>query len=432
MIEQRNTQDAQLDQNLRAIGRSLFLPSRSAADSSSNTRDSRPLSIGTANPRAAKTGRQSKGTWIMQKPRVFAAFSTALAATIALCAFFIPSSPGSQALGMTSTILRNFREAVHRGLSIELSNLSVEGVHVDGRLQLLFNKPITLAQLADDAAPSDVEPEAVYADIRVRGDDSNDELAGLDAALTGTFAENNNWAFIQIAGLPDAVVREAPPVALATRFFARGMLLDLNGLEELKNLRGSMMDDDADAVEVPADASRPSIGVSADPGGGISIHGSNHGAARASDPSAQADATDDDLNLEQLAQDFLTGKAGAERIAEVVEKTQQVFADVESKQTGPGQWVLIARNIKPEYLEGQDAAILARAALQIEYRQGEGILSAELAPIGKGDGRIRIGFVDHVDAKLLDKQRFIDQGHQPVDVSGLAKMFEGMAGQFGE
>lgn len=368
----------------------------------------------------------------MQKPRVFAAFSTALAATIALCAFFIPSSRSSQALGMTSTILRNFREAVHRGLSIELSNLSVEGVHVDGRLQLLFNKPVTLAQLADESVPSDVEPEAVYADLRVRGDEANDELAGLDVALTGTFADNNNWAFIQIAGLPDAVVREAPPVALATRFFARGMLLDLNGLEEIKNLRSSIMEDDADDDEDPADESRISVGVRAEPGGGISIHGSNHGGTRASDPSAQAESTDDDLKLEQLAQDFLTGKAGAERIAEVVEKTQQVFADVESKQTGPGQWVLIARNIKPEYLEGDDAAILARAALQIEYRQGEGILSAELAPVGKGDGRIRIGFVDHVDAKLLDKQRFIDQGHQPVDVSGLAKMFEGLAGQFGE
>ena len=151
----------------------------------------------------------------MCEPRVFAAFSTAIAATIALCAFFLTPTNGSQA--MAATILRSFKEAVHRGLSFELDNIQVEGVHLDGRVQIVFPTAITLKRLVeeDETLP---EPDSVFVEMRVRGDDSNEEVAGLDVEVAAAFTEAQQWAFVCVAGLPDEVIREEPAAAIVTSF----------------------------------------------------------------------------------------------------------------------------------------------------------------------------------------------------------------------
>ncbi|MBI5864990.1 MAG: hypothetical protein HZB38_10885 [Planctomycetes bacterium] len=359
----------------------------------------------------------------MQRPKVLAAFSTAAAAVIALCAFFIATPHGGTAMAMTSTILRSLRDASHRGLSVRIENINVEGVHLDGVVQILFPEPITLANLIDSTGvqPS---PNVVYADLNIQGSESNEELAGLDLNACVALQQSRPWAYLRLAGLPDQVVQENPMAVLVLNFTRNGMLLDLTGLDH-SDFGGQ----DEGASNPPGDAPRwltSSIRVGHDRPGltvDANIHTTMDSATEEEQPSPEDSQAQ--RQITEVVQDFLSGRAGAERIAEVVEQTQQVFNRVESRQTGEGEWTLRASELKPEYCTGADGEMFGRASLVIRYAQGRGILDVEIGPLGNGDGRITFGFIDSIDPALLDMQRYIDRGLQPIDVAGLTRMFGG-------
>lgn len=429
MIDPRESQDALFDRNLRNIGRALDLPSASVEqrDAWKMAPESRSLSIASRShtSSAAPGGlSQSKGAWFMRKPRVFAAFSTAIAATIALCAFFLTPTNGSQA--MAATILRSFKEAVHRGLSIELDNVQVEGVHVDGRVQVVFPTEITLKRLVEEDA-SLPEPDSVFVELNVRGDDSNEEVAGLNVEIAAAFTAAQQWAFLRVAGLPDQVIREEPAAVLVQSFLRGGILLDLEGMDELEGF-GDIHKQIEDAFGGHA-------------GHSVSAHVHAAGAAADDDDdsdavsvaiektaAAQDDAGEDanEARMEAVIHEFLTGKAGAERIAEFVKEIENYAGRVETRQVEAGLWELNASDFKTEGMDADEAALIGKASFSIRYRQGAGIVSAELSNVGELHGRLRFGFVDTVDPSLANMQRFVDRGVRPVKVSQLVNMFGGM------
>jgi hypothetical protein len=426
MIEPR--EDALLDRNLRTIGRALDLPSASAEQRESwkSPPESRSLSIASrshASPVASGDHTESKGAWFMRKPRVFAACSTAVAATIALCAFFLTPSPSSQA--MAATILRSFKEAVHRGLSFELDNIQVEGVHVDGRVQVVFPTEITLKRLVeeDETLP---EPDSVLIEMRVRGDDSNEEVAGLDVEISAAFTEAQQWAFLRVAGLPDEVIREEPAAALVTSFLRGGILLDLAGLDELEGV-GDIHKQISEAFGAHATG--------------------HHAAAKAdsSDDDDDNDADDDgdadektagsdanEARMEAVVHEFLTGTASAERIGEFVQEIEKLAGRVDTRQIEPGVWELNASDFKTEGMDADEAELIGKAAFSIRYKQGAGIISAELTNVGELHGRLRFGFVDAVDPSLASMQRYVERGIRPVKVTELVNMFGGMMNNAGK
>ncbi|MCG3125267.1 MAG: hypothetical protein CHACPFDD_00084 [Phycisphaerae bacterium] len=427
--------DEMLDRNLRQIGRALELPpTPTAAQRAAWTLPpSRPLSIrpsdaGEADPPAPHA--KSKGKWLMQRPRMLAA-GAVLAACAALFAFFLLPS-GNQAIA-ASTIFRSLREAVHRGLAVELVDIQAEGVIFNGRVQLLFDQPFSLASL-DDPAAAEPEPQAVYAEFRVRGDGSNDETAGLDVEVSAGLTEQDKWAFVRLSGLPNEVMKDVPPfVPFLLNMTRNGLLLDLNGLEELESVLG---DDEADEVSAAVSeafalaagesTARPDAGVSADSAApaGVDQHPSAAAPASADQDQAASDEQRRAAEIEAALHEILSGTAGAERIALVARELEQLAGKVAVNQVSHRVWELSASEFRVD-ADSDEAAFIGRAKLTIRYAQGSGIVSAELAEVGPANGRIRFGFIDEVDPTLLSRQRFIDRGIVPIDVGGLITMFGG-------
>lgn len=369
----------------------------------------------------------------MRKPRIFAAVSGGLAATIALAAFFVV--PSASTPSMAATIFNSLREAVHRGIAVEFERVCVEGVQVDGRTEIVFPSEISLRRLVEQGAELP-EPESVAIDLTVRADGSNEELAGLDVHVAGAFTANLQWAFLRLAGLPEEVLREAPEAAIVVPFLRRGLLLDLTGVEELAGVRDWFHHADGGAAAVSATVSAGTTGGAAAP----AADQATAGAASSTPAVAQQqmkvgvevspgaadlsvhigdDGTDEPSGLrlegqspalEAAVMDLLTGRAGADRIGEFVVQIEQLAGKVSTKQIEPGMWILEASEFKPEGLDAEELELLRGAKLSLRYVQGTGIESAELAHFGSRDGRLRFSFVDAADPTLAGMQRFEAEG----------------------
>ena len=159
MIDPRETQDACRSESPHD-GRALkFFPPLRRSSASRGSPHPHPVPfrlrrvwMRVRSPPATTGNRKEPGSW---QAVCFAAFSTAIAATIALCAFF--SLPRTAARRW----LRRFCAAGSRAsrLSFELDNIQVEGVHLDGRVQIVFPTAITLKRLVeeDETLPSRIQ-----------------------------------------------------------------------------------------------------------------------------------------------------------------------------------------------------------------------------------------------------------------------------------
>ncbi|MGE0478909.1 MAG: hypothetical protein AB7Q17_00430 [Phycisphaerae bacterium] len=387
----------------------------------------------------------------MRKPRMFAAVSGGLAATIALAAFFVV--PSASTPSMAATIFNSLREAVHRGIAVEFERVCVEGVQVDGRAEIVFPAEISLRRMVEQGAELP-EPECVAIDLTVRADNSNEELAGLDVHVAGAFSAHSQWAFVRLAGLPDEVLRETPEAAIVVPFLRRGLLLDLTGVEELAGVRDWFHDADDRAAAVSA---RVGASTSGGPAASVTEHAAA-GAAGSISASAQqqmkvgvgispgaADLSvhigDDGANepgglrldgqspaLEAAVMDLLTGRAGADRIGEFVTQIEQLAGKVSTKQIEPGMWILEAAEFKTEGMDAEELELLRGAKLSLRYVEGTGIESAELSHFGARDGRLRFSFVDAADPALAGMQRFEAEGFAALKVGDVMKMLGGLTG----
>ncbi|MBL8878867.1 MAG: hypothetical protein JNG88_07085 [Phycisphaerales bacterium] len=384
----------------------------------------------------------------MQKSRFLAVCGSAVAATFALFAFFSSWQPSGAA--MAATIFRTLRETAHRGVSVTFENIEAEGVHVNGRVQLLFPTPISLAQLADEQADFP-KPEALYVDLKVKSDETSSATGEADVEVTSALTPTSKWAFLRIAKMPGEEGEDMEPILMLLPALRTGLLLDLNHVEELKDW-SSMFNDDEDggangtsagsAAAPPGNASASldaSISTSAgSEAAGASVNtktelsvkivdgDTDDAGSKPSGPSGRLHVTTD-FQPEQAFRDILSGSAGKERIAEIVAEIEKYAKKVNVEQTDAQSWVLRASDFQIDGLDSDEAKFVEHAELVVHYSQGAGITYAEMLHIGPRDGRMRFEFIDAIDASLLSYQRYVDAGVAPLDVSKLIGMFGGLS-----
>lgn len=440
MFDPIDRQDAQLDRNLRQIGSRLTLPETPHAGRRAAWKSNRPT--GPLSNDMDQSHSHSKGHSFMRKSRFLAVCGSAVAATFALFAFFSSWQPSGAA--MAATIFRTLRETAHRGVSVTFENIEAEGVNVNGRVQLLFPTPISLAQLADEHTEFPT-PEALYVDMKVKSDDESSATGEADVEVTAALTPASKWAFLRIAKMPGEKSEDMQPILMLLPALRTGLLLDLNNVEELKDW-SSIFDDENNDEETASgenDGQSPSAGVSVSTAAGssgagasvstktemsIQIADGGQEESNSTGPKSKLRVTTD-FEPDQAFRDILSGTAGKERIAEIVSEIEKYAKKVNVTQSDAQSWVLRASDFQIDGLDGDETKFVERAELVVHYSQGVGITYAEMLHLGPQDGRLRFEFIDVIDPALLSYQRYVDAGVAPLDVSKLIGMFGGMADQ---
>lgn len=445
MAAQHDPQDRLADVNLRRIGASVRLPEPTPAQRrgwKSVSSDARPDQI--TFPRRSTGG-------LSVRARRFLTFSfSAVAAAVLLVAFAFMPPKGSMV--QAATILRSFRDSVHRGFKMEISNLRVEGVQADFRLMTRFAQPITLAQLADDKTGAQLVPDAFYLDGSVHLSEDNTDAPGLNCEIALAVREQDKWAFCRLANVPseeiDAETDEASR-QIVRRVLARlesGILVDLTALEDVLRDLGAQADfgldtlniqtcggDDTSTVKIDlsgansaGSASAPSLSVTASGDTPQSLFDFKAISAqfRQSLAEAQDEAqreltngqNDWDRQIQELVTALVTGRATQEQLESLIHQLETVAGHATVAQDDSGVWTLHARDFNVTGADADERALIERASLTIRYKDGEGVLSAALEGLGEGNGRMTFEFIDDIDSSLLERQRFIDRGIPMLDL----------------
>lgn len=426
MFDSNEPRDAQLDRNLRNIGQHLSLPASPGAADRARWKSARPAGPLSNDHQPALA--HSKGNSFMRKSRFWAACSTAVAATFVLFVFFSSWQPSGAA--MAATIFRSLRESAHRGISVVIENVEAEKVHLNGRVQLLFPEPISLAQFATDNATFPT-PEALYVELKVQSDDADSASGKADVELNSVLTQDNKWAFLRIARLPGEDGDELQPLLMLLPALRTGLLLDLNNVDELKDWSSIFANEDDECPQTSTTSAKPSGVPSVTTKTEVSFEVVDADAQEESQPANHATSKlqiSGDIQPTEGFRDLISGAAGKERIAEIVSEIEKYARQVDVQQTDSESWVLRAGNFQIDGLDADEAKFVEKAELVVHYSQGVGITFAELLHLGERDGRLRFEFIDAIDPALLSNQRYIDAGVPPLDVSKLMATFGNLAG----
>ncbi|GMU83137.1 MAG: hypothetical protein AMXMBFR47_30080 [Planctomycetota bacterium] len=370
-------QDAILERNLRTMGRVLELPSPGSP--------ARWKHAPAAEPAARR---------IIFSARLFAALGTAAAAALAFIAFLLPSGPGSTAVA--SSIFRSIREGSHRSLSFTFDKLESGGLLVSGRLQMLFDEDVTLAQLFRSGARP--EPEWLGLQMQLRGTAADPRVDGLDCEIAASLTHKSPWAYVRLDQLPKQTAASVPLLGMLVPTLRSGLILEL--------------DNPGDLVDcVPGG------------NGAISLQTGAAGAIprQAGDLGAPATA---ETPLERLVFDFLSGRAGGDRVAELVARIEEVAEEVSTRRVDGREWELRASRFRLSELNPDEAALLGDASLLIRYEPEVGLIEVELTRVGPAYGRIRLGFSDPMDPRLEDKAIYTAAGAQSLRLADVLRVFE--------
>ncbi|TWT45599.1 hypothetical protein RAS1_20270 [Phycisphaerae bacterium RAS1] len=420
----RDSGDEMLDRNLRLIARRLTLPDEST-----------PHVFKTINLSAGADGaaRHSSGVSRMHRTRLYTWTSTAVAASIALAAFFY--LPTRQSIVEAATILRSFRESLHHGLEVRMEKLSIEGIHVDGDVLIQFKQPITVQQIFGEKSDLEAHMSGVYADLRVHAaeDAAEADVAGLDVETKLAFSPQSKWVFLDLRSLPTKVVEEEPMAALVTNFLRGGLLLELDGVIGDKDIFGGDDDDDDDpdvtSVKRDVKVDVRSGGQPAAADKDEDDDSSTLARTRMNfDINVDDDADNSDEQFEQLLVSLLSGQADAAQLASLVQEIEQHAETVTVSEVEPGVHLLSMSGFKQDADDAHQAWI-AKMTIEMRYREGAGVESLTCLHVGDEDGSVRIGFVDATpNLSRFDKQQLIDQGVRRLDVASLGRMIEGLSG----
>ena len=347
----------------------------------------------------------------MQRNRKLVFTGTAVAATVMLATIF--ATPTQRSIVNASTIMHSLRQTSHHGLRLSFENVGEDGVRVDGRLCLLFDRPINLADLMEGSFPAGMGFDGVYLDARVALDESANEFAGMTLHAAIAVTEADSWVYVQ-SDDPSPLVREAGPMGfLVQDWLTGGLLLDLTGVIESEDLlgRGKETGTDAESGELAGLAEIAEAGEVA------------------------GDIEDDkDAEIDALVKSFLSGSATREQIDHIVSKLEEVAAEVRVDQREPDLYVLTARDFTGAAGEAdaEEAAWMARMVMEIAYRDGVGVEWARLTNVGPYQGSVRFEFIDEpADEDRVIREDYIEEGVTTVfDLAGLIKTIEAMGGAF--
>ncbi len=410
-------QDAILERNLRMMGRVLDLPSPGSSLRWKHA------------PAAEPAGRR-----IIFSTRFFAALGTAAAAAIAFIAFLLPPGPGSTAVA--STIFRSIREGSHRSLSFTFDKLESGGLLVSGRLQMLFEEDVTLAQVFRSGTRP--EPEWLGLQMQLRGTAADPRVEGLDCEIAASLTHKNPWAYVRLDQLPKQTAASVPLLGMLVPTLRSGLILELDNPNDLVECVSG-----ANGAIGPQNGAGGAIGSQSGTAGAIRSEngaagaigpqngaggamGSQNGASAAI-PQQTGDAavpTTAETPLERLVFDFLSGRAGGDRIAELVARIEEVAEEVSTRRVDGQEWELRASRFRLSELSADEAALLRDASLLIRYEPDIGLIEVELTRVGPAHGRIRLGFSDPVDPRLEDKAIYTAAGAQSLRLADVLRVFE--------
>jgi len=437
MAAQHDPQDRLADVNLRRIGAALPLPEPTSAQ-----RRGWKIASSEARSEQITFPRRSIGGLSVRARRYLTFSFSAVAAAVLLVAFAFVPPKGSMV--QAATILRSFRDSVHRGFKMEISNLRVEGVQADFRLLARFAQPITLAQLADDTGGTQLEPDAFYLDGAVHLSEDNADAPGLNAEIAMAIREQDKWLFCRLANVPrDEIDAETDETSrqIVRRVLERlesGILVDLTALESMLHDLGADSDFALSALNVQpcGDDAHPSIeinvGGSSNPtttttnspsqsifdfkAFGAQFHQAFDEARDEAERELASSPSDWDRQIHDLIGALVTGRATQEQLESLIHQLESVAGHATVTQDDSGVWTLHARDFDVSGADADEREMIEHASLTIRYRDGEGVLSAALEGLGQANGRLTFEFIDDIDASLLERQRFIDRGIPMLDL----------------
>ncbi|MCC6360850.1 MAG: hypothetical protein IT450_19095 [Phycisphaerales bacterium] len=412
MSNNANEQDAILERNLRMMGRVLDLPSPGSSLRWKHA------------PAAEPSARR-----LVLSTRFFAALGTAAAAALAFIAFMLPSGPGSTAVA--SSIFRSIREGSHRSLSFTFDKLESGGLLVSGRLQMLFDEDVTLAQLFRSGARP--EPEWLGLQMQLRGTAADPRVDGLDCEIAASLTHKSPWAYVRLDQLPTQTAASVPLLGMLVPTLRSGLILELDNPSDLvdcvsggngailsQNGAAGALSQQTSAVGAPEAA--PGDALPTAPGG---VSAAASGGTRPAGPSdASRAAAPVESPLERLVFDFLSGRAGGDRVAELVARIEEVAEEVSTRRVDGREWELRASRFRLSELSPDEAALLGDASLLIRYEPGVGLIEVELTRVGTAHGRIRLGFSDPIDPRLEDKAIYTAAGAQSLRLADVLRVFE--------
>lgn len=402
MSNNANEQDAILERNLRMMGRVLDLPSPGSSLRWKHA------------PAAEPSARR-----VVLSTRFFAALGTAAAAALAFIAFLLPSGPGSTAVA--SSIFRSIREGSHRSLSFTFDKLESGGLLVSGRLQMLFDEDVTLAQLFRSGARP--EPEWLGLQMQLRGTAADPRVDGLDCEIAASLTHKSPWVYVRLDQFPKQTAASVPFLGVLVPTLRSGLILELDNPSDLVDCvsggNGAILSQNG-AAGAPEAA--PGDALPTAPGRGSAA------AAGGTRPAGPSDAARTpvpvETPLERLVFDFLSGRAGGDRVAELVARIEEVAEEVSTRRVDGREWELRASRFRLSELSPDEAALLGDASLLIRYEPGVGLIEVELTRVGPAHGRIRLGFSDPIDPRLEDKAIYTAAGAQSLRLADVLRVFE--------
>lgn len=400
MNEYTDSEDRQLELNLRSAIPLLSIPPA---------------------PTAAQRLRWKAATAVQHARRRWGAaawLSSSVAAMVAVTAFFFAPAPSGNGTVHAAMIFRDLREASHRGLLIEMRNIEAEGYRVDGRVQVAFKQPISVAAILED----NFEPqfEAAAGEVTVLASPDAEELAGMELAAAFDVRSGKLWTYVKFVEFPESLIEEEPMVTLFVPMLRRGLLLDIDEATMKELDLGDMLNDESDAdaaldeqikIEIEAGASRDNVKAGAalkkddKPGDGLQLDGV-------------------DAATEQMVRGLLSGEAGRDQLQTLVTMLEQAAGRVDLKEQQKGVWVLTAGDFKVDELgmDAEEADLLRNAVLRITYAQGQGVQGLEIDGLGRSGGQVVVRFTDDAAVTAPDRNKYVEDGAQVIDVGALLKM----------
>ncbi len=432
MTDHPDAHDAQLDRNLRRWAERLPLPAAPSARQRAAWKTPPAVAVeGEASPAAPQP---RKGVIRMFPARFWAITGSAVAAAALGAALLLNPSGSSRA--DAAMILQSFRDSVHRGLRLDIRDIHVEGLLVNGRVQLDFAEPLNIGALLCEDQDFDMpEPAVVFVDATVRADAGAADLAGLDAQVTAALSQSEQWAYARVERLPDEIVDELPPpiAYFATNLLRNGVFVDIASLDALDS------DDDDDSQTGGHGAGvtgRINVGVHNGHAGqanapvastkvDVRISTDEHEASQAAGFDLSADGPSHEM-LENLIRPLLSGAAGRDDIDALIASLNSTNIATQVEEVEPGFYVLHGGNLNV----GGDDPFLANAEIRIAYRENVGVEWFALENLGDRNGSVRVQFAnDALDPALLNRSRVIQVGVTTVidanTIGSFAQMFGG-------
>ena len=359
----------------------------------------------------------------------FLTFTGAGSLVAAVLAFsFLIVVPSQRSTVEAKTIFNSLREALNSAFEVTIEDLSIEGLHIDGRVGVVLDGD------ADAIKPLNAPPRGAYLEMAIRADDTADpDVAGADIKVAAALTQGNEWAFVRITALPPAVLEEAPPVAFLANFARDGLLLDLDGLLDDDPLR-DIFGDVTISNESPASAEK-NLALSISGGASSTAPGQQSGEddvqidvnVRSEKSVLTPDGNHIDPNaFEQLPQRLLTGQATASELENLITLLESAAEQATIAEVEPGLHVLTVSglDIDDDDIEGE--ILLGNAVLQVAYREGAGVEWLRIDHLGVDDGRILVEMTDlTTDHELFSRERFLaDPKVTRFDLAGLLNFFE--------